>query len=240
MAFRFLSGLRRVFVKTEFLTLSFVLTLRREFTKTFYHQNIFIMKILIDNGHGAETPGKCSPDRRLREYKWARVAARELCKRLDALGFDAQLLVPEERDISLRERVRRANAIAAKTPSLLVSIHINAAGADGKWHDASGWSGWVAKGASKKSCHLAMLLHLEAEKRGLRGNRYVPADRCWRADFYILRHTTCPAVLTENLFMDNRRECDYLLSEAGRANLVDVHVAAIKQFMAEERKGGGA
>lgn len=26
------------------------------------------MKILIDNGHGAETPGKCSPDGRLREY----------------------------------------------------------------------------------------------------------------------------------------------------------------------------
>ncbi len=28
------------------------------------------MKILIDNGHGTETPGKCSPDGRLREYAY--------------------------------------------------------------------------------------------------------------------------------------------------------------------------
>ena len=25
-------------------------------------------------------------------------------------------------------------------------------------------------------------------------------------DFYIIRHTSCPAVLTENLFMDNRED----------------------------------
>lgn len=30
------------------------------------------MKVLIDNGHGADTPGKCSPDGRLREYAYTR------------------------------------------------------------------------------------------------------------------------------------------------------------------------
>lgn len=30
------------------------------------------MKILIDNGHGSNTPGKCSPDGRLREYSYVR------------------------------------------------------------------------------------------------------------------------------------------------------------------------
>ena len=35
------------------------------------------MIVLIDNGHGSDTPGKCSPDKSLREYKWAReIAAR--------------------------------------------------------------------------------------------------------------------------------------------------------------------
>ena len=28
------------------------------------------MKILIDNGHGINTPGKCSPDGKFREYKY--------------------------------------------------------------------------------------------------------------------------------------------------------------------------
>ena len=36
------------------------------------------MKVLIDNGHGAETPGKRSPDGRLREYAYTReIAIRE-------------------------------------------------------------------------------------------------------------------------------------------------------------------
>ena len=37
------------------------------------------MIILIDNGHGIDTAGKCSPDKSLREYKWAREIATLLC-----------------------------------------------------------------------------------------------------------------------------------------------------------------
>ena len=33
------------------------------------------MKILIDNGHGVDTPGKRSPDGKLREYAWNRLIA---------------------------------------------------------------------------------------------------------------------------------------------------------------------
>ncbi len=33
------------------------------------------MKVLIDNGHGAETPGKRSPDGRLLEYAYTREIA---------------------------------------------------------------------------------------------------------------------------------------------------------------------
>ncbi len=39
------------------------------------------MKILIDNGHGNNTSGKCSPDNRLREYAWAREIAVRLVDR---------------------------------------------------------------------------------------------------------------------------------------------------------------
>ena len=33
------------------------------------------MKILIDNGHGEDTKGKCSPDGRLKEYAYTREIA---------------------------------------------------------------------------------------------------------------------------------------------------------------------
>ena len=89
------------------------------------------MKILIDNGHGAETRGKRSPDGRLLEYLENRIIARGIVDALTARGLDATLLVPEETDISLPERCRRVNEWCrqlGKDNVLLISIHCNAAG----------------------------------------------------------------------------------------------------------------
>ena len=67
------------------------------------------MKILIDNGHGRETPGKRSPDGRLLEYAYTRDIARRIVSGLTTQGHDAELLVPEQEDISLPERCSRVN-----------------------------------------------------------------------------------------------------------------------------------
>ena len=58
-------------------------------------------KILIDNGHGIDTPGKRSPDGLFREYAWNRLIAARIVTGLTALGHDAALLVPELTDIPL-------------------------------------------------------------------------------------------------------------------------------------------
>lgn len=192
------------------------------------------MKVLIDNGHGISTPGKCSPDRRLLEYSYCREIASAVVGRLRKAGHDAELLVPENTDISLGQRVARANAWCAKLGAsqvLLVSIHNNAAGADGKWHDARGFSAWIAHNASEKSKNLARMLHEEALARGLKGNRAQQPSGYWTADFYICRATKCPAVLTENLFQDNRDDVDLLLSTEGREKIISIHVAAITRFV---------
>ena len=75
--------------------------------------------VLIDNGHGAETPGKCSPDGTHREWAWSRRMAAELKRRLEERGVEAHLLVPENGDVALRERVLRANEIARRRKALL-------------------------------------------------------------------------------------------------------------------------
>lgn len=192
------------------------------------------MIILIDNGHGYDTKGKCSPDGRIREYAWARDVAKRLQAKLRQNGLDARLIVTEQNDISLRERCRRVNDICKTVGSkncLLVSIHINAAGGDGKWHTASGFSGWVAPNASDNSKRFARLLHIEAEKRDLKGNRSVPPERYWVGNWAICRDTNCPAVLTENLFQDNFQEVNYLLSETGKNTIVEMHYQAIKNYI---------
>lgn len=189
-------------------------------------------KVILDAGHGRDTAGKRSPDGRLLEYAYAREIAVRLERELKARGYDAQRIVPEENDISLKERCNRANRIyaAAGKKAILVSIHCNAAGADGKWHDARGWSAYVSRNASKKSKELACRLIDAAETQGLKVRRYSQNEPYWTQNLAICRDTNCPAVLTENLFQDNREDVDYLLSEKGKQTIVELHVQGIMAY----------
>lgn len=191
------------------------------------------MKILIDNGHGKDTSGKCSPDGRLLEWLYCREIATAIVSELCRLGYDAERIVTEDIDIRLAERCRRVNSICKQVGAnnvLLISVHNNAAKSDG-WHGASGWSGWVAPNASLNSKRLATLLYEEAERLHLRGNRSVPKCKYWIGNFAIVRDTDCPAVLTENLFQDNKDEVDFLLSDEGKRAIVDLHVKGIINYI---------
>ena len=188
------------------------------------------MKVLIDNGHGVNTPGKCSPDGRLREYAYAREIAERLEKALKECGVEAIRITPEEYDVSLSERCRRANKYGSKGV-VLVSIHCNAAGADGKWHDAHGWAAYVSKNASVNSKTLARCLIQAAKDKGLSVREYAHQAPYWTQNLAICRDTKCPAVLTENLFQDNKADVDYLLSEEGKQAIVAVHIQGIMDYI---------
>ena len=192
------------------------------------------MIILIDNGHGYNTPGKCSPDGKFKEWKKNRELARDIVMELKDDGYDARLIVTEENDISLAERVQRVNYICRKEGTsnvILVSIHSNAAGSDGKWHSARGFSAHVSLNASDKSKRLAKFLWQRAIEYGLKGNRCVPQEMFIAQNLYILRHTLCPAVLTENLFYDNQEDLDMLQSQQGHDKIVLAHLRAIRDYI---------
>lgn len=192
--------------------------------------------VILDNGHGSNTKGKCSPDKSIYEWKYCREIVQDIYNQLVKEGIDARILVPEDNDISLKDRVKRANKIYNEGKlkgynTILISVHLNAAGNGTQWMNASGWSGWVAETASNKSVVLEQLLYKHAEEYGLKGNRSVPVDRCWRANFYICKNTLCPAVLTENMFQDNKDDVQLLLSDEGRNKIVQLHVNAIKEYL---------
>ena len=192
------------------------------------------MIILLDNGHGENTRGKQSPDGRLKEWAYTREIAKRVADKLNEMGVHTERIVNENYDVSLTERCRRVNKICADHGAknvVLVSIHVNAAGSDGKWHDARGFSVWVAKKCSENSKRLARIFTDMAEKRGLKGNRWVPKERYWQANFAMVKNTNCPAVLTENLFQDNKEDVDFLLSEDGKFSVADMHVEAILKYL---------
>lgn len=187
------------------------------------------MKIIIDNGHGAETRGKRSPDGTIMEFAYTRRMATALAAKLRAEGVDVHILVPEQADVPLTERIRRANGIG--DADALVSLHLNAAGSDGLWHTARGFASYVAPNASQQSRLLGRILTEEAERRGMTGNRCVPPEKIWVQNLAICRQTVCPAVLTESLFQDNRDDVAILLSDGGFNALIGLHKTAILNYL---------
>ena len=188
-------------------------------------------KILIDNGHGIETRGKRSPDGRLREYRYTREIASAVVSGLQQRGYDAILLVPEENDLPLKERVRRANAYGPD--SILISIHCNASGRGNEWRQPQGWSAYTTIGETSADL-LASKLYEAAEanfpERRIRKD-FSDGDADFEASFYLIRHTTMPTVLTENFMMDNRDDVAYLLSEEGRKAVVMCHIEGISLYL---------
>lgn len=194
------------------------------------------MKILIDNGHGENTPGKRSPDGKFREYLYAREIAEAVERELRLKGYDAERIVHETVDVPLQERARRVNEVCGRLGIrnvLLVSIHCNAAGNGSEWMQARGWSAYTSKGNTKADA-LADCLY-NAASCFLTGQKIrrdnSDGDPDWEENFYILRKTKCPAVLTENFFQDNKEDVAYLTSPDGRQKIINTHVEGIVQFI---------
>jgi N-acetylmuramoyl-L-alanine amidase len=191
------------------------------------------MKILIDNGHGSGTPGKRSPDGRLQEWAYTRRIADRVVTALQRNGIDAVRLVEENRDVSLKERCLRANRIYEREngQAILISIHCNAARNGAMWMNATGWSVYVSGNASDASKQLAGCLAQRAER--LQGSIRTPKwqQPYWEKNLAICRDTRCPAVLTENLFMDNGDDVSFLLSETGKRVITLIHYEGIMNYL---------
>lgn len=194
------------------------------------------MKILIDPGHGIETPGKRSPDGLFLEYLWNRQVADLVLSRLRAMGMDADLVVTETNDISLRTRTMRVNRICDRMGAsnvLLVSIHANAAGNGKTWMNATGWECHTSPGKTKSDalaeCFYNAFSWEFPDKRMRRD--FSDGDSDKESSFYILTKTKCPAVLTENFFYDNRAECAWLLQDHTKERIAGAIVKGLKMYI---------
>ena len=194
------------------------------------------MIILIDPGHGIDTPGKRSPDGKFLEYLWNRQIADLLLDRFMIMSIDASLVATETNDISLSTRVQRVNRVCSKVGAsnvILLSIHSNAAGDGSKWMSAEGWSCYTSKGETKSDVIAECLYDaFEAEfaDRKIRKDMS-DGDRDWEENFYVLQKSKCPAVLLENFFYDNRDECAWLLKDETKERIADAIVKGITQYI---------
>ena len=198
-----------------------------------------MITIIIGTAHQKSILGKCSPDGKFREYKYSREVAKAVYDILQSMGYrtiidieDDDLGLSQSKELSLRCNI--VNELVKQYKNCIyVSIHVNAAASDGKWHNGTGWEVYTSVGKTK-SDELATCLYnaakYNAQDKKMRTD-YSDGDPDKEAHLYVLKHTNCPAVLTENFFQDNQKDVDYLTSDEGFHAIVRLHVEGILNYI---------
>ena len=188
---------------------------------------------LFDNGHGGiidgvyQTPGKRSPvwpdGQQLFEGEFNRAIVDRLVKMCKEAGIECVDLVDTQEDTPLSERTSKANDIAKSSdkPCIYVSVHANGFNEE----QANGWSVYTSNGVTKSDSIAKILLDkatAEFPDEYMRGTK--------ESNFYVLKNTSMPAILSENFFMTNSDNChNYLLSEDGRDRIAKIHFEMIQE-----------
>lgn len=193
----------------------------------------------LDNGHGKKSSGKRSPiydgDKQFFEYEFNRDIVKRIIEKLKEKGVKYFNVVPEvDCGNILKERVNRANSKKSDLPKIYLSIHSNAgpSSSDG-WttSNTKGIETWYYYGSRKgkklaKTFQKHLIDNTGMKSRGLKTKK--------EKQFYVLRKTKMPSVLTENGFFNNKAEVKELMKDSIRQQIADAHVAAIMEI---EEKG---
>jgi N-acetylmuramoyl-L-alanine amidase len=199
---------------------------------------------LFDNGHGGiidgeyQTAGKRSPKwndgTQLFEGEFNRSIVNRLVKLCKENNIECVNLVDTQKEVSLRKRTDAANDIyreqlqADGKTCIYISIHANGFNKE----SAHGWGVYTSIGETK-SDKIAQILFNKAkvefpDHKMRRDTRDHDDDK--EANFWVLRKTVMPAILSENFFMTNRKECKLLLSEEGRNRIAKIHFQMIQEI----------
>ena len=217
------------------------------------------LTVILGTAHGKNVAGKRSPDGKFQEWQYSREIVErlreELAKRDDLVDVFVDIPaaeVPLPQQAELTRRVRYVNQLCAHRHTercIYVSIHVDAA-SSGEWKNAGGWTVYTSPGHTLSDILATYLYeaaekHLagyaakmeEGKKKGQYGQNQKPfrkdtsdGDPDKEANFYVLVRTKCAAVLTENLFQDNKADVAFLQSEDGRNAIVALHKEAILGF----------
>lgn len=185
------------------------------------------MKPIFDNGHGGiingiyQTPGKRSPNWNkgiLFEGAFNRWVVNRLIEKMDRAGLSYYHASPELTDVSLAERVKRANTIYTKDKSVyFLSIHANAGG-------GFGIEAFTTPGKTKSDeLSESFLVNLKNDFSGTQTIRtdMTDGDHDKEERFQVLTGTSCPSILIECGFMDNQKDYEKLWDKSYLEKLVD-------------------
>ena len=189
--------------------------------------------IVIDPGHGLPDPGAVGPTGLTEEAVVLDVSLR-LAKLLEAAGVAVVLTRHDHnmpggkpaagmslagiRNIGLKSRVAAATLPA---PALFVSVHTNAATTPA----AHGYEVFHNRAGEEAALCMydTMLVRLASHR----------PRRVLRADYYVLRKNTCPAILVELEFISNPQQEATFRDPAALAFYAKTLAAGIEAYLAQ-------
>lgn len=199
---------------------------------------------ILDPGHGGiinrqyVTPGKRSPKfedgTQLFEGVNNRDIVNRLIKAMEAEDIKCIDIVASQQDVSLITRVDRANNLSKAKPCVYLSIHSDANGDGLTWDQASGMSVYTSIGDTGKSDDFAELIVNELQDNFKGSVKWrtekTDGDKDKEENFYVLKNTSCPAVLCELGFHTNKEEAKRMLTDDWKNKIVLSIIYAIKKF----------
>jgi N-acetylmuramoyl-L-alanine amidase len=206
---------------------------------------------LLDPGHGGiidgtyQTAGKRSPGFPDGSVLYEGEFNRDVVQRIMKLAsgwapgrhrthyqlhaIDAINLVDTEEDMPLRERVNSANSLhRTKRNCIYVSVHANAFGNGQEFNQAKGVCTFHHY-RSQSGARLGESLQRWLGELTPFRDRGVRSNDTW-ANFYVLRKTHMPAVLSENGFMTNFDDATALMDPEVRQAVANAHFAMMQEI----------
>lgn len=181
-----------------------------------------MVKIFIDPGHGGNDPGAVANG--LKEKDLTLKISKYMRDYLLAnySGVSVRMSRENDKTVSLSARTNDANKWGANA---YISIHINAGG-------GTGFESFVYPGVGKATKDLQNAVHSEVMQvfSGFR-------DRGKKqANFHVLRETRMHAVLTENGFIDTKKDADFLKSDANLRKIGEAHAKGVAKYFGLKKK----
>ena len=172
-------------------------------------------KIVLDAGHGGSDYGA------IREGINEKDITLEIAQRVDAIlrskGYRVSLVRSDDTFVSLEDRVEFSEK---EEPELFISIHVNSAVSN----DPCGIETHWYKDNSKE---LAEIIHKNMIKQ-------IPSakDRgLFKSKFYVINHTTAPAILCEIGFLSNPEERNELLTDSRKQRTAKAIAEGIIEYL---------
>ncbi|BAB04685.1 N-acetylmuramoyl-L-alanine amidase [Halalkalibacterium halodurans] len=183
------------------------------------------MKIFLDPGHGGHDPGAVANG--LQEKDLVLTISKQIRDILTSEfdGVEVTMSRESDRFLSLTERANAANRCGA---DYFCSIHINAGG-------GTGFETFIHPNPSRESgnaqniIHPRILAEMNVRDRGKKS-----------ANFAVLRQTNMPAILTENLFIDNPADAALLKEDQFITKIARGHAEGIADAFGLKRRTGSA